>query len=224
MRFGYSLTFPILDNRWFQKIFLPACLLLVPVLGLLVVLGWACEVCRRVVGGASEELPPLDFERNLSDGIRIAGILVIYVLPVLVAVMVGGGLVSPFFLSEKDAAAGGVAAVMCALECGILLLSMGDALLATAAIGRYASGEIFGRAIRPADSFRLLRSAPAAYLMTLLAFFPLTLLAFSGGLICLVGAFFTGAYAAASAFHLIGQAYLAARSRRGAAGTLAAEK
>jgi hypothetical protein len=224
MRFGYSLTFPVHDNRWFRKIFLPACLLLVPLLGLAAVLGWACEVCRRVIGGASEELPPLDFSRNLSDGIRIAGILAIYYLPVLVAAMVGAALVSPFFLSGKDAAAGGVAAAMCALECVILLLAMGVGLLATAAIGRYASGEKFGFVLRPMESVRLIRTAPAAYLMTLLAFFPLALLAFSGGLICLAGAFFTGAYAAASAFHLIGQAYLAARSRRGAAGTLSAEK
>jgi hypothetical protein len=224
MRFGYSLTFPVHDARWFRKIFLPACWLLVPLLGWLVVLGWGCEICRRVAGGQSEELPALDFERNFSDGIRIAGLLAIYCLPVLVAVVAGGLLVSTLFLSEKDAAAGGVATAMCALECAILLISIGDGLLATAAIGRYASGENFGRALRPGESLRLLRSAPGAYLLTLLAFFPLGLLAFSGGLVCLVGALFTGAYAAASAFHLIGQAVLAARSRRGAPGTPAAEK
>jgi hypothetical protein len=197
-------------------------MLLVPLLGWLVVLGWACEVCRRVVGGQSEVLPALDFKRNVGDGIRIGGILVIHCLPVLVAVILGGWLVSPLFLSEKDAAAGGVASVMCALECGILLLSMGDGLLAIAAVGRYASGENFGRVLRPGESLRLLRSAPAAYLLTLLAYFPLALLAFSGTLICLVGVSFTGAYFTASAFHLIGQAYLAARSRRNPPGIPAA--
>jgi hypothetical protein len=216
MRFGYSLTFPVRDNRWFRKIFLPACVLLIPFLGVLVVLGWGGDVCRRVIGGQSEELPALDFDRNLSDGFRIAGILLVYMLPLLLAAALGGWLVSPLFFSEKDAAAGGVAAVLCALECGLLLIAAVDGMLATAAVGRYAGGENFLRTLRPGDTFRLVRSAPAAYLLTVAAFFPLALMASAGSLICLVGAFFTGAYFTASAFHLIGQACLAARSRRAA--------
>jgi hypothetical protein len=213
MRFGYALTFPVHDNRWFRKILLPAVLLLVPVLGVLVLLGWGCDICRRVAAGQSEELPALNITRSVSDGIRIAGILLVYSLPLLLAAGVGAWAVSPFFLSEKNSAAGGVAAAMCALECGMLLLSMGDGLLVTAAVGRFASGEQFRRVLRPGESLRLLRSAPAAYFLTLLAFFPLTLLALSGSLVCLVGAFFTSAFAGASAFHLIGQAYRIARAR-----------
>jgi hypothetical protein len=224
MRFGYSLTFPFRDEHWFRKIFLPACLLLVPLLGLLVLLGWACEVCRRVIGGQTEELPDWNVERNVSDGIRIGGILLIYCLPILVAAAAAGLLALPVFLSEKDAAAGSVASLLCALECGVLLIMMGDGLLISAAIGRYASGEKFGSVLRPGESLRLVRSAPTAYLIVLLALFPLAILAHSGVLICLVGMLFTGAYAAASAFHLIGQAYLVARSRRSAPGPFAADK
>lgn len=68
MRFGYSLTFPMLDEHWFRKIFLPACWLLVPLLGWISVLGWACEVCRRAAGAQPDELPALNFRRNISDG------------------------------------------------------------------------------------------------------------------------------------------------------------
>jgi hypothetical protein len=166
----------------------------------------------------------LDFRRNVSDGIRICGILLIYSLPALVAAVAGGLLVSPYFLSEKDAAAAGVASAFCAIECVILLIAMVDGLLISAAIGRYAAGEKFGGALRPGGSLRLIRSAPGAYLVALLGFFPLALLALSGSLICLIGSFFTGAYAAASAFHLIGQAYLIARSRPGGPAASAAEK
>ncbi len=218
MRFGYSLTFPLRDNRWFRKIFISACVLLIPVLGALVVLGWGCEICRRVIGGQPEELPALNFDRNLSDGFRIAGILLVYMLPLLLAAALGGWLVSPFFLSEKETAAGGVAAVLCALECGLLLLATADGMLATAAVGRYAGGENFLRTLRPGDAFRLVRSAPAAYLLTVVAFFPLALMALAGSVICLVGAFFTGSYFTASAFHLVGQAHLVARSRRATPG------
>jgi hypothetical protein len=213
MRFGYSLTFLFHDDHWFRKIFLPAIWLLVPVLGLVSVLGWACEICRRVVGGQSEELPALDFRRNVSDGIRICGILLIYSLPVLIVAVAGGLLASPYFLSEKDAIAAGVTSTLCAIECVILLIAMADGLLISAAIGRYASGEKFSSVLRPGGSLRLIRSAPSAYLFALLGFFPLALLALSGSLICLIGSFFTSAYAAASAFHLNGQAYLVARSR-----------
>jgi len=224
MRFGYSLTFPVHDDHWFRKIFLPAIWLLVPVLGWISVLGWACEVCRRVAGGQSEELPALDFRRTVADGIRICGILLIYSLPVLMAAVAGGLLASPIFLSERDAAAAGVASALCAIEFAILLIALADGLLISAAIGRYASGEKFSSALRPGESLRLIRSAPGAYLLALLGFFPLTLLALSGSLICLIGSLFTGAYASASAFHLIGQAYRIARSRPGAPVVSAAEK
>jgi hypothetical protein len=224
MRFGYSLTFPAHDAHWFRKVFPPACLLLIPILGPLVVLGWACEICRRVIDGRSEELPAVDFQRNVSDGLRLCGIIVVYSLPVFLAAALGGLLASPIFLSEKDVAAGGVASLLCAIECGILWIAVGSGLMAAAAIGRYASGEKFGGVLRPRESMRLLRSAPGAYAIALLAIFPLALLALSGSLICVVGAFFTGVYAAASAFHLIGQAHLAARSRRSAPGTPAVEK
>ncbi len=224
MRFGYALTFPVHDDHWFRKILLPACWLLVPVLGIVSVLGWACEVCRRAAGGQSEELPALNFRRNVSDGIRICGILLIYCLPLLVAAVAGGWFVSPLFLSEKDAAAAGVDLLLCAVECVLLLVAMADGLLISAGIGRYAAGEKFSSALRPGGSLRLIRSAPGAYLLTLLGFFPLTLLALSGSILCLIGSFFTGAYAAASAFHLIGQAYVLARSRPEAPVGLAAGK
>lgn len=212
MRFGYSLTFPIHDGHWFRKIFLPAILLLVPLLGPVVVLGWGCEVCRRAIEGKSEELPDLDFRKNLSDGIRVLGLLVLHGLPVLVAAGAGALLASPYFVSQKDSAAAGVAAALCAIECVGLLITLALAALASAAIGRYAAGENLGAALRPIGSLRLLRSAPGAYLLTLLGYVPLALLALSGGLICLIGACFTGAYATASAFHLIGQAYRSGRS------------
>jgi hypothetical protein len=222
MRFGYSLTFPFHDEHWFRKIFLAGCWLLVPLFGMIPVLGWACEICRRAAAAQAEELPALNFRRNLSDGIRIAGILILYALPLLVAAILGGALASPIFLSEQNTAAAGVASLLCAIECAVLLIALADGLMISAAIGRYAAGEPFRAALGLRKSFRLVRSAPGAYLLALLGAFPLTLLALSGGLICLVGAVFTGAYAAASAFHLIGQAQRIARSRQdkpeGAAG------
>ncbi len=128
--------------------------------------------------------------------------------------MLGGVIASPIFVSEKNAAATGAASLLCAVECVILLLALADGLLVFAAIGRYASGKSFRAALGPGKSFRLLRSAPGAYLLALLGVFPLALLALSGSLICLVGSFFTGVYAATSAFHLIGQAHRIATSNR----------
>jgi hypothetical protein len=214
MRFGYSLTFPVRDEHWFRKIILPACWLFVPLLGMISVFGWACEVCRRAADAQTEELPALDFRRNISDGIRICALLILYGLPLIAAVALGGALASPLFLSEKDAAAAGVASALCAIECGLLLIALADGLLVSAAIGRYASGESFRAALAPGESLRLLRSAPGAYLLALLAAIPLGLLALSGGLICLVGSFVTGVYASASAFHLIGQAHRIASLNR----------
>jgi hypothetical protein len=216
MRLGSALAFPLLDGHWFRKVLIPACLLLVPVIGPVGVLGWAFEVCRRVIGRQPEELPDLDFGKNFSDGVRLCAMILVYCIPLFLAAGLGALIASSFFLSEQDTAAASVALVFCSLECAILWMAIGTGLFVSAAIGLCASAGDFRKAFRPGEVIHLLRIAPTAYLESVLAYFPLALLGFSGSLICLVGILFTGAYFAASGFHLIGQAYLAAQSHRGA--------
>ena len=53
----------------------------------------------------------------------------------------------------------------------------------------------------------MIRSAPGAYLIVLLGYLVASFIASLGIIVCVIGMFVTGAYAAAVSGHLFGQAY-----------------
>jgi hypothetical protein len=81
-----------------------------------------------------------------------------------------------------------------------------------AAIANYAeSGEI-GAGFRFGEVFRLVKAAPAAYVMVLVGAFLAGMIAMLGMIACFIGVFFTAVIASAINAHLAGQAYYEAKT------------
>jgi hypothetical protein len=214
MQLGSALTFPMRDAHWFRKIVIPALLQFIPVLGGIVTAGWALEICRRVIRKDSDSLPGLNFGRNLADGLRVLVIFLAYGIPVYLFLCAGSWIILPLFTSEKDVSPGSVLVLMCGVEFIILLVAGLAAVFASAAAGNFAVQGNLGSAFRFREVFGLVQSAPKAYFLLAPVYLLLAILACLGVLICFVGLFFTTAYAAAASFHLMGQAYALASSRR----------
>jgi hypothetical protein len=212
MQFGRALTFAFRDDDWFKKVFVPAACLWIPLLGVLSATGWALEVCRREIRRQTPALPAMEFRRNLADGLAVWGIFWIFGIPLFLWVGAGGILGSA---SETPLASIGVLDwYWWMVECGALAVLAATAVWLIAAIGRFAASGSFRAAFQLREIFFAIRSAPAAFLLAALAWIPLGLLAVSGAAICCVGGWFTSAFAAASAFHLAGQACALAASPR----------
>jgi hypothetical protein len=80
-----------------------------------------------------------------------------------------------------------------------------------AAIGNYASTGEISAGFRFNQVYGLVKAAPAPYFMVLVGSFLAALIATIGLIACVIGVFFTIAYAQAVVSHLTGQAYYEAK-------------
>jgi hypothetical protein len=214
MQYKHALTFPFQDTDWFKKVLIPAISQFIPLVGILVTTGWALEICRRVIRKQTGELPAVQFRHNLSDGLRVWGILLAYGVPVLLWLGLGG-LLSAFLWHANDGGGSDSFDLLWwGIEIGALVLALGVAMGAVAAIGRFAESGTFRSALQIREAIAAVRAAPGIYLLAVFAWLPLGFMAVLGIAICGVGAFFTTAYALGSGFHLAGQAHAIAVSRR----------
>jgi hypothetical protein len=207
MQFTRALTFYSQNKEWFRKVLAPAAIQLVPIAGLAAACGWALEICRRVIRGSKDELPPLDLRRQLPDGFAVWGIGLAYLLPAAVLLGVGGILSAWIFPAGANTAPAAFNSYWWGIEFIAAALMLGGAMAAVAAIGRFADAGSFRAAFQIREIVSAVRSNPLAYLQVVLAWVPQGLLALLGIAICGAGLFFTTAYALGSGFHLAGQAH-----------------
>ncbi len=215
MDFGQALTYQFRDPHWMKKFLVAALLSLIPLLGPVMVLGWALGITRRMmIDQADALLPELEPVEDLWRGLKAWGFGLIYALPAtIIAVPFGGGLL---LLLAAESALDGAAWALAGLCLVALLIaySLVYALVLPAAYGCYlAGGESFRAGLRLRQIFGLLRREPAAYFLVmiggLLCFF-ITLFGMVG---CMVGIIFSGLYTQTVMAHLFGQAYRAANRR-----------
>jgi hypothetical protein len=206
MDFGLAFTFPFKDPDWFKKIAIIGLVGLIPIIGQLVLFGWAFQIAQRVIRGEHAPLPELDFGEQLTKGFQTWLIYLVYALPIIIITI-------PLAVVDSLAtsANGSNDSIILALSlcCGAVIFLYGIfmAFVVPAAIGRFADKGNFGAAFQFANVFALVRSAPAAYLMVLLGYLLSGLIAPAGSILCVIGVVLTLAYAQAVTFHLTGQAY-----------------
>jgi len=100
------LTFPFKDEEWLKKIFIASLLVIfsfIPVVPLVLLLGYGAEIMRRIV--VDQEAPSLpewdDFSSYFNQGLRLFGVGVVFMLPAILLIGVGYlGFMIPVFLIE----------------------------------------------------------------------------------------------------------------------------
>jgi hypothetical protein len=101
--------------------------------------------------------------------------------------------------------------VMICFSCFTFIYAVIMGVFIPAAIGNYAATGEVGAGFRFGEIFRLVKAAPAAYLMVLVGGFLAAMITFIGLIACIIGVFLTAAYASAINAHLMGQAYYEAK-------------
>lgn len=210
MDIGLAFSFPFQDEEWVTKLILVGVILIIPVLGIILALGWTLAITRAVIRGEAKPLVGLsDFADLLTLGFKAFLISLIYALPIVV-LSVPFGFISS--LIESESAQALVAIVSLCFSCFSLLYGLALAFIYPAAFAELAANDDLGAALNPSHIFGLVRKAPNAYVLTFLATLAAGFLAGLGVLLCFVGVLFTSAYAYAVYGHLYGQAYLEATS------------
>jgi hypothetical protein len=181
---------------------------LIPILGIIVVLGWMLAITRNVI---NNEAVPLegwsDFAGLLTLGFKGFVITLIYLLPIFVLSVPFGFMSS---LVDSETAEAVLAFTSICFSCFTVLYALAFTFIFPAAMGELAATDDLGTALNPSRIFELVRKAPNAYILTFLGTIAAGFLSSLGVLLCFVGIFFTSAYAYAVYGHLYGQAYLEA--------------
>ncbi len=217
MNFGLAFSYPFQDADWLKKVGIAAVVLLIPLLGPIVVLGWSLEIMRRVINDDPQPLPDWDdFGGFVAKGFQAFVVQLAYALPVILVVICGQiAIIVPTSLAgEIDGEAAGiiVSALMLCVSCFAIIFGLAAAAITPAALGNLAATGELGAAFRFNQVFGLLRAAVGPYILSVLLIGGVAiLLSPIGSLICGIGALITSAYIAALSGHLYGQAYKIAK-------------
>lgn len=206
MDFAKSFKFVFEDPDWMKKIGLVSLITLIPVVGTIVLMGYALETARRVIRQDPEPLPSLDFGAQLGLGFKGFIINFVYAIPmflIYLPVIIATATMSSDS-SELPALVMGL--MFC---CGGLMLLYGItlAVVLPAAIGNFLATGQMGAAFRFSEIIALVRAAPSAYLMVLVGTIAANFIGSLGMIACGIGVLFTFTYAMVVAYSMYGQAY-----------------
>ncbi len=217
MDFARSFSYVFEDKDWLTKILIGAVVLLIPLVGQLIVFGWALEATRRVIAGEKPELPDWsDFGGHVGNGLKAFVVGLVYGLPLIIFALCNTGvtmLANPDLVGYQTAQSmqAIVTVVSLLVSCLNLIYSLFLGFVMPAALGNMmATGEL-GAAFRFGEVFRLAFGHFGTYLLVLVGEILVYFIAALGLIACVVGVLFTAAYAYAVVGHLMGQAYRAAK-------------
>jgi hypothetical protein len=209
MDFSLAFSFPFKDPDWVKKILIVGLINIIPIIGQIFLLGWAVEISRRVIQNEPTLLPDIDFGAHLSKGFQVFIIELVYAIPLIIFYI--PFILLPFFEQNSQSSSDTATTItlIVSLCCGGLVLIYGLflAFVLPAAIGNYAARGTIGAGFSFSEVFGLIRTAPVAYLIVLLASILAGFISSLGGIVCLVGALFTSVYALAVMGYFYGQAY-----------------
>ena len=210
MDFGLAFTYVFKDPRWPEKILIPGLVALIPIVGVIVDMGWALEIQRRVMRADPEPLPELQFGKNLRDGAYMLVIGLIYSIPLWILL---GPVWFPFsWVVQTPAQGPGTAAfvlfTLFSSTFGMVgnLYAVLEGYVLPAAYGRFATSDRLESALDFGHMYQMIRVAPVAFLLALAGTWIGGLIATAGILVAVIGVIFTFPYGQAVAWHLSGQA------------------
>lgn len=208
MDLGLAFSFPFQDEEWIKKVVIAAVLLFFPIIGWLLVFGWALEITRRVIRDSEEPLPDwTEFADLFVLGLKGFVISFLYSIPIML--ITAPVSVLGWFDSDLE---GVVAVLSICTSCFSFLYSIVLGVALPAGFGILADSDNLSEAISPVRILELLRAAPGAFVITLVGAIIAGFVSSVGVILCIVGVVFTTAYSLALQGHLIGQAYNEARS------------
>jgi Protein of unknown function (DUF4013) len=225
MNFGRAFSYAFQDPDWIKKVGIAAVICIIPVLGSIIVLGWALEITRRVIRNEPEFLPDWsNFGDYLSKGFQAFVVTLVFLLPGLLlnvcqqAVNYGHIAAANSGNSNQFGMIANIA-VIC-LSCVSIVFSIAAGFLTPAAIGVLADTGQLSAAFRFNQIIALVRAAPGPYLLQLIVVWLTSVILLPIGLlVCVVGVFAAIAYLSLVTAHLYGQSYKLARSAMAASGS-----
>ena len=195
MEFGKAFSFAFEDPDWLKKLGIGALLMIIPIIGWLVVAGWAIEITKRVIQHDPQPLPDWsDFGGYLIKGLQVFVIGFVYSLPVTLINICQQG-VTLFSQQGSNSTDDTMVTILMVVGicfgCVSFLYSIFMGFILPAALGNFAATGQLGAGFRFADVFGMVRATPMAYLMAFLGGIVAGIIAVVGLIACIIGVLVT---------------------------------
>jgi hypothetical protein len=205
MDIGLAFSYVFEDDDWLKKVGIAALVLLIPIIGQLIVLGWALTITRRVIQNDPVPLPDWnDFGEYTIFGLKAFVIGLVYAIP-LIIFMIPSSILSGTMDPHSPRAI--ISIIVTLLGCLTFLYSLLIALIMPAAYGQLAATGEIGEGLNVSKIISMITKNPSTYLMAFLGLILAGIVASLGSIACGIGVIATSAYAMAVEGHLFGQAY-----------------
>lgn len=196
---GRSLSGLTAERAWLKRYLALGLLLLVPVVGSLVVLGWQRRVYERAREGDDQGLPPIDLGADLGHGVPVIVAMMNLVVPAMVVMVLGwlflAGVAAVGAGLEQTTGSAGAGGVLGAVGVlgfyGAFLVAWLGAMVAMPELQRRGFNGEMMPLLSPGESLRAVRSEPRAYLAVLLGTLVASLVGALGALACYPGMILT---------------------------------
>lgn len=206
MDIGKSFSYMFEDEDWLKKILIGGIISLVPILNF-AALGYYLDAMKKVMGGQEIPLPEWEVGNHFMKGLFIFLAGLIYSIPMILVMVVGGILVALLGGQGEEA---GAAAGLCitALYCVIFLYALVLMVIMPAASILYAHTGEFGAFFRFGEILTLIKAKLGSYIVALLVAIAAFIIAeIVGSIACGIGIFFTMFWAYLVMSYLFGQYY-----------------
>jgi uncharacterized membrane protein len=211
MDFGKSFVFMFQDPHWFRKVLIGTLLILAAILfswiliglvALILVLGYAQVTLRNVLDGQEHPMPEWgDWGDFLVRGLKLVVAMLIWLLPIfilIVPMMLGSSLLGNQINSGAAGAGGGV--LIACSSCLMLLWGIFVALISPAIYVRLAAFDRFSAAFEVGELWSFTTGnignvILALLLLLLVSWIAVPIIGFVGVLLCVVGLLITVPFA-----------------------------
>jgi hypothetical protein len=208
MKFGKAFTYIFDDPNWTSKLLAPVFITLIPVIGILVAVGYYLDLTRNVSRGEPYPLPNFDFGPQLARGFKWFVIQLIYGIPMVVLSV----FLVPFIVDIVNKSDKGITAtfsIFMVVALGLLILGIGllISLIIPVAQANFANKDTIRSGLAFREIFRMLGNKFSAWLFVYLGFIIAGFIAPLGSAVVVVGVLITNAYGHLLTAYLLGEAY-----------------
>ncbi len=205
---GRAFGFITEDESWISKILIGGLLQIIPIVGLIALLGYTFEVARNVAQGRPRPLPDWsNFGDKLVKGLYGLVISLVYAIPIAILIFI------LFFVialagaasGDSDAAGGVVALLILCLYPLLFVVALAVQILVFAAYVRFIQTDSLATALRFGEVLGIVRATPGRWVIVFLVYLLCALVGGLGSIACGIGALFTLVYSQAAFGHVLGQ-------------------
>ena len=194
--FAKAFTFIFDDPRWVNKTLIGGLFYLAGflIVGWFFLLGYCARLARNVMNGVEQPLPEWDdLGEYFGEGLRMAGAVLLYILPLIVVAMLIGipaALMGAIHDNQGAQVAG--SCLSASMVCLMFPLGLAVTLWYPAALLRLVAERRFGAAFEFGPIWQFIKANVGNYLLAIVVYFVARFLAGIGILLLCIGVIFTG--------------------------------